>query len=265
MDVNAMLGRIGLSDTPHPTVEGLRRLQDHHMRAVPFENLDILLGRPLDLSPDALFEKIVIQRRGGYCFELNTLYGALLRALCFDPIPMLGRVWLRDPAEVPPRTHLMNRVRIDGVDWVSDVGFGGRASRVPLRLDDPTPIEDGDGYIRIIPDARFGYLVQRQNDSRGWDAQYSFQTAPAHMSDILTGHHWTERHPDSHFRHGLGVGLFTPNGRSSFYAGILRRRGDDIAPREVKGLEPALAILETDFGLSLQLTNADRTQLARFT
>ena len=118
MRLSKYLERIGLSGAPPPTLDGLCLLQDHHMRHVPFENLDVLLGRPLNLSPEALFDKIVTRKRGGYCFELNTLYAQLLGEIGFDPVPMMARVWLRDPIDPPPRTHLVNRVKIDSEDWI---------------------------------------------------------------------------------------------------------------------------------------------------
>jgi len=121
------LARIGLQTKPQADLAGLRLLQDHHMRYVPFENLDVVLGRPLNLSRKALFEKIVTHSRGGYCFELNTLYASLLEEIGFAPIPMLARVWLRDPPETPPRTHLVYRVKIDGVDWISGSCGAGAA------------------------------------------------------------------------------------------------------------------------------------------
>ena len=92
MRVSDTLSRIGLETLPPPNLAGLHLLQDHYMRHVPFENLNVLLGRPLDLSIAALFEKIVSQKRGGYCFELNSLYGALLKEAGFEPVPMMARV-----------------------------------------------------------------------------------------------------------------------------------------------------------------------------
>jgi len=234
--IDAYLKRIGLSTAPPATIAGLHLLQDHHMRHVPFENLNVLLGRPIDLSP-----------------------GALL----FEPVPMMARVWLGDPVDVPPRTHISHRVAIGGLDWVTDVGFGGRAARVPLRLEDAIPVEDGDGHVRIIRDPIFGYRVQREIDGV-WTQQYSFHPARAYPLDVSMGNHWTEYHESSKFRKSLGVGLFTEVGRRSFYGGVLRRRGENFEPRNVRGLTQTLDVLETDFGLALTLTQAERTRLAQF-
>ena len=105
---SAYLARLGLDPAAAhpPDLRTLPRLQRAHMQAVPFENLDVFLRRPLSLERDALFAKVVTRRRGGYCFELNALYAALLRTLGFAVTPRLARVWLRDPAEPPTRNHL---------------------------------------------------------------------------------------------------------------------------------------------------------------
>lgn len=254
------LSRIGLEETPPPTLNGLHLLQDHHMRHVPFENLNVLLGRPLDLSTDALFEKVVSRKRGGYCFELNTLYAALLSAIGFEPVSMLARVWLRDPVDTPPRSHLVNRVHIDGQDWISDVGFGGRAARVPLKIEDGYEVDDGDGHIRITEDADFGYRISRFQDG-AWSDQYTVETSAAHHADILTGNHWTENHPGSHFRQGIGVGLFTDEGRTSFYDGVLTHREAEICSQPIADLSSILDVLKTEFGLILNMTPAERERL----
>jgi len=262
MDLTAYLHHIGLKTMPPRDLAGLHRLQDHHMRSVPFENLDVLLDRRLNLSPPALFEKIVLRKRGGYCFELNTLYAWLLKQAGFDPVPMLARVWLRDPPETPPRTHLVNRVEIEGQNWISDVGFGGRAARVPLKIEDGYEVDDGDGRIRVVKHRAFGYKISRLQAGL-WSDQYTVEIEAAHMSDILSGNHWTENHPDSHFRTGIGVGLFTHDGRTSFYGGVLTHRGEATLSQNIEGLSPTLHVLKTEFGLALDLTDEERNSLNR--
>jgi len=260
MILSDYLARIDLYETPLADIAGLHLLQDHHMRHVPFENLDVMLRRPLNLMPDALFDKIVERGRGGYCFELNTLYGALLSDIGFAPVPMLARVWLRDPPETPPRTHLVNRVKIEGQDWISDVGFGGRAARVPLKIQDGYEVDDGDGCIRIRKDPKFGYRISRFQDGV-WSDQYTVELEAAYKADILSGNHWTENHPQSHFRHSIGVGLFTKEGRTSFYNGVLTHRGHETHERKITGLEDTLKVLETEFDVFLSLTSEERQRL----
>lgn len=260
MDIKDYLGRIGLHAAPSPTLDGLHQLQDHHMRHVPFENLDVIMGRRLNLDNQALFIKIVTRRRGGYCFELNTLYAHLLSEIGFKPIPMMARVWLRDPHVTPPRTHLVYRVNIEGEDWISDVGFGGRAARVPIKILDGYEIDDGDGQVRVMCDEDFGYRIQRLQDGV-WSDQYTVEYAPAPAADILMGNHWTEYHPDSYFRQGIGVGLFTPEGRTSFYNGILVHRGRETHSKPVTKLDDIVQLLDVEFGLELEMSTKERARL----
>lgn len=262
MQVKDYLFRIGIKTLPLPSLQALLCLQDAHMRHVPFENLDVLLGRRLNLSINALFDKIVTRQRGGYCFELNSLYGALLTEIGFEPVPMMARVWLRDPVDIPPRTHLVNRVKIEGKDWISDVGFGGRAARVPLLIEDGYEVDDGDGRIRICKDPQFGYRISRFQDGV-WSGQYTVETQAAIKADILSGNHWTENHPDSHFRHGIGIGLFTKEGRTSFYDGVLTHRGQKTRSRKIIGLNTTLDVLKTEFGLAPSLSSQEQERLAQ--
>ena len=125
MDIDRYLDRIGVGARPAPSLAALKVLQRAHMMTTPFENLDVFMRIPLSLSIDDLFDKIVVRRRGGYCFELNTLFGALLRGLGFDATPVLGRVWLRDQPAPPPRCHLLHLVMTGGRRMIVDVGFGG--------------------------------------------------------------------------------------------------------------------------------------------
>jgi len=140
------------------------------------------------------------------------------------------------------------------------IGFPGRAARVPLKIEDGYEIEDEDGRIRILQDGTFGYRISRFQEGV-WSDQYTVETAPAHMSDILSGNHWTENHPSSHFKQGVGVGLFTEAGRTSFYDGIFRQRGTDQSEQEIFGLQATLEILKSQFGLDVHLTPKERERL----
>ena len=168
-----------------------------------------------------------------------------------------------DPVEAPPRTHLVNRVNIEGQDWISDVGFGGRAARVPLKIEDGYEVDDGDGRIRISTDADFGYRISRYQDS-AWSDQYTVETEAAHSADILSGNHWTESHPQSHFRLGMGVGLFTEDGRTSFYGGVLTHRGAQTHSQTIKGLSATLDVLKSEFGLDLDMSAEEQARLGNF-
>ena len=263
--VERYLGRIGLAAKPAPTLAGLTALQRAHMQAVPFENLDVYLRRPLRLGVGDLFAKIVGRRRGGYCFELNTLYAALLRGLGFAEVtPVLARVWLRDPPKPPTRNHLAQHVRLGGGRYLTDVGFGGLTARVPVPLDgdDGAPLDDGEGRVRLRRDARWGRMLERELDG-AWQPQYSFDATAVARQDALAANHFMETHPASHFRENLACARFTERGRRGLWNGQLTERVGPVAG-EAQPVAAAdlLATLRGRFGVELgELTEAERTRL----
>src|SRR5687767_10168065 len=122
-DLAAYLERIGYAGTPHPDRTTLAPLQLAHATHIPFENLDILLQRPVRLDIESLQAKLVEERRGGYCFEHNLLFAAALEAAGFSVTPLAGRVRYRTRRTLP-RTHMLLLVSVGGADWIADVGFG---------------------------------------------------------------------------------------------------------------------------------------------
>src|SRR3954471_22270117 len=140
MDLAAYFQRIGYRGSRKPDLALLSALTLAHSQSIPFENLDVLLGRPISLEPDALFQKLVLDRRGGYCFEQNGLFLEVLRELGFQVTPLSARVRLQRPRDfTPPRTHVFLRVELGGESWLTDVGVGALSLTSPLRL--ATPFE----------------------------------------------------------------------------------------------------------------------------
>ncbi len=139
-DLDSYLARIGLGELPKADAAGLATLQRAHRLSIPFENLDVILGRGIAIDSARVFGKLVIGKRGGYCFEHNRLFGDALDALGFTARPLLGRVWINRPDAVPNRTHTLSLVTIDGQDWIADTGFGG--SYCP-----PMPLADGEEAV----------------------------------------------------------------------------------------------------------------------
>ena len=264
----AYLRRIGLGaeSDRSPTLNTLARLQRAHMETVPFENLDVFLRRPLSLERDDLYEKIVTRRRGGYCFELNTLYAALLRSLGFDVRPRLARVWLRDPAAPPTRNHLTHLVTLDGRPYLTDVGFGGLTARQPFPIDTTAPFDDGEGRVRVVPDATYGRMFERE-DERAWYPQYSFDDSHVTAQDVLAANHWMEHHPVSHFRENRFAARFHESGREGLFDTRLTTRHyrDGRHERHSEELaygEAYLAALRERFGIELgTLTEPERRRL----
>lgn len=206
----AYLDRIGLAPPLSPDLETLRRLHASHVAAIPFENLDILLGRGIHLDLERLQHKMVAQRRGGYCFEQNTLFLAVLRESGFSAVPMEARVRVGSAA-VRPRTHMVLAVVIDGREWLADVGFGGEGPRepVPMRGAVPTP-SSGLSY-RILEEGEARVLQMRQ--AMEWADQYVFLPQAVHPVDFEVANWFTSTHPQSPFVRTLTAQRTTPDVR----------------------------------------------------
>lgn len=196
-DLTKYLDRINLEGCT-TDLEGLTNLQIHHKENIPFENLDVVVGRKISLEYPDLFDKLISKKRGGYCFELNTLYFELLKTLGFSPRPVLGRVWLSNPMTTPPRNHLAHLLDLDGKTYITDVGFGGLISRIPLDIHVSDRVNDGDGMVRIIPFSKQQFMIQRETEN-GWADQYSFENLLISQEDIVISNHYMSTHPNSHF------------------------------------------------------------------
>jgi N-hydroxyarylamine O-acetyltransferase len=192
--LDAYLDRVGLSQLGGPTLDALRRLHAAHAAAIPFENLDVLLGRGISLDIDRLRQKLVDQRRGGYCFEQNTLFLAVLRELGFDAVPMEARVRAGATA-IRARTHMVLGVRVENRDWLADVGFGGDGPREPVPMD-TLDTADTDVY-RVT--AEGALRVLRVRTATGWIDQYAFVPEAVHPIDFEMANWFTSTHPHSPF------------------------------------------------------------------
>ncbi|HEX4845653.1 MAG TPA: arylamine N-acetyltransferase, partial [Geothrix sp.] len=130
-DLDAYFERVGFGGEPKASLDTLFALHFAHATRVPFENLDIQMGLPIRLDLPSLQDKLVRRRRGGYCFEQNTLFLAALKVIGFDVIACEARVRLGAP-DILPRTHMLLLVRMEEAFWLSDVGFGGEGLLWPV-------------------------------------------------------------------------------------------------------------------------------------
>lgn len=239
-DLDAYLARIRLKDAPAPDAEGLAALQRAHRLAIPFENLDIRLGRGIAIDSASVFAKLVTAKRGGYCFEQNQLFGDALAALGFIARPLLARVLLVASDAAPPLTHALSLVTIGGQDWIVDAGFGGSYSP-PLPLIDGAEATAPDGAcFRLRADAALGWLLEREGgnattDGRGGGAgfqpQYSFALTTVEPADLAMANHWTSTRPGTRFLDLVVVSIVLPAGFASLTDRAYRRSttSEDIA------------------------------------
>lgn len=234
---------------------GLTALQEHHTQNIPFENLDIVVGRKITLDYDRLFKKVILSNRGGYCFELNVLFATLLNSFGFSVKPVLGRVWLSNPLNTPPRNHLALLVELDGKVYVTDVGFGGLVTRFPLDIHQSTPVNDKDGVVRVLPIHDDQFMVQRQGE-KGWENQYSFETRDISEEDIEIAHYYMSTHPNSHLIHHKCVGRNTDLGRIGLFNNkfTIRKEGKIVNKTRVDFDGAWRQILENEFLIHLDFS-----------
>ncbi|KUJ70696.1 acetyltransferase [Streptomyces albus subsp. albus] len=208
--VNAYLRRIGADRPAAPDAGALRELHAHHLRAIPFENLSVHLGEDIVLETDALLDKLVRDRRGGFCYELNGAFAALLTALGYQVSLLAGRVYGPEGRLGPPFDHLALRVTPTAGDdtgaWLVDVGFG-RHSLYPLRLDERGDQQDPGGVFRIA-DAPDGDLEV----TRDGEPQYRLEQRPRVLPDFVPTCWWQRTSPESHFTRSVVCSLPTASG-----------------------------------------------------
>lgn len=213
VDLGAYCARIGYSGPLAPTLETLAALLELHPAAIPFEAIDVLLDRGVDLAPAAVDAKLLGARRGGYCYEHNGLFKRVLEAIGFEVEGLIARVnWMAPPdAPLPPPTHMTLRVTIDGEPWLADVGFGSCVPTAPLRLRTSEPQPTGHESFRIVPvagDLQLEALIEGE-----WRPSYRITGAPQLDVDYELANWYTTTHPGSHFRHRLIVTRTTPQAR----------------------------------------------------
>lgn len=202
VDLDAYFRRISFSGDRAPTRSTLDALCLAHVKAIPFENLDVLLGRGIDLSDEAVDRKLVHGGRGGYCFEHNTLFGRVLTALGFDTRLVSARVRLQRPRDfTPPRTHVFNVVSIGGERLVADVGVGGLSPTSSFRLDTEEAQSTPHEPRRVVHEG--GLLFHQVLLGAVWADVWESTLETMPPIDREVANWFTSAHPQSHFRNRL--------------------------------------------------------------
>ncbi|MGW0986707.1 arylamine N-acetyltransferase family protein [Streptomyces sp. NPDC002486] len=261
--VDAYLRRLGVEHPAWPTVDALRELHLRHLRTVPFENLSIHLGEEIVLEEKRLLDKVVGARRGGFCYELNGSFGALLAALGYDVALLAARVYGDEGRLGIPYDHLALRVRtVDGGDWLADVGFGAH-SHLPLAFGDRGEQEDPGGRFRIVeagPDAagvRGGHGTVEAADLdvfRDGRPQYRLEVRPRALGDFVAGAWWHSTSPVSHFTRSLVCSRVTEEGGRITLSGrrfTVTAADGTREERELETDEEVLGAYRERFGIEL--------------
>lgn len=261
IDLDAYFQRIGYQGPREVSLATLHEIVHAHVLSIPFENLDVLLGRSIGLDAASLQKKLVHDRRGGYCFEQNGLLLAVLETMGFVVSPISARVKLGYPrGALTPRTHLVVRIELDGSSWLADVGVGGLSptAAVKLELDvhQATPHE----MRRIVRD---GDLFFHQAMLAGeWEDVYQMTLEQMPLIDREVANWYTSTSPDSRFKNILMVAKAAPNGVR------LTMLNDEFSVRDANGKatkkpirtqEEMLDLLAEHFGVELH--GSDRSDL----
>ncbi|MDR3534045.1 MAG: arylamine N-acetyltransferase, partial [Rhodopila sp.] len=252
LDLDAYLARIGVPSGGQASLPLLRAVIAAHTATIPFENLDIVLGRPIRLDIASIQAKLIHANRGGYCFEQNTLLRAALERLGFRVSSLMARVVRTAPAEaITPRTHMLLRVNLPEGPYLADVGFGNLTPTAPLMLvpDEPQPTGHEDYRVRPLE----GETLLQARVGTAWENVYRFPDLPSHPIDHEVGNWFTSTRPG---------GLFTANViaarpgvlcRKTLFNGevtirTLNTRTERSAPRTETALRDAL---HDHFGIDL--------------
>ena len=226
LDLDAYLARVGYQGTRAPTLSTLKALHARHAMSIAFEDLDPLLGHPVSLGIAALETKMVHARRGGYCFEQNTLFRAALAALGFDVQAMLARMRWNRPADLETaRTHRVLRIDLPEGRFIADVGFAGHGLVEPLKLDTTRSQRQARGHYRLVD---VGALIELQVEIRdAWRPIHRLDPEPQAAIDFEAANWFTATHPLSQFRGTLIMGRVGAEERYTLANCVLKTRGAD--------------------------------------
>lgn len=240
IDLDAYFRRIGYEGPRTPTLETLKAIHRLQPLALPFENLDPWTGKVPDLDVASLQAKMIDGRRGGYCFEMNGLFQAVLEALGFKLTTLIGRVvWNRpDGLPTPNRSHMGLRVELPEGVFLADAAFGGNTMTGPVRLEPDLEQDTPHGKVRLVPDEH-GYAVQHLVAPGDWRATYLLGLDPQVSADFEMSNWWTATHPHSIFLNNLVITAVKPDGRVMLVNRTLTHRPLDGAPRSER-VETAL-------------------------
>jgi N-hydroxyarylamine O-acetyltransferase len=224
IDLDAYFARIGYTGPRTPTIGTLRAVHALHPAAIPFENVDPLLGRPVLLDVESLQRKMVVSRRGGYCFEHNTLLKAVLERIGFAVAGLIARVLWMVPADQPPnaRSHMLLKVDLEDGAYLADVGFGGRLLAAPLKLTEDVEQTIGADKLRLVGGE--DTLTLQTHIASVWQDVYRFTLEPQLPIDVEVANWFTSTHPSSRFRNNLVMRRLTPQTYFSLFNRHLIRR-----------------------------------------
>lgn len=249
LELVGYLGRIGFRGRLNPSAASLAELHQAHATHIPFENLDVLAGRPIRLDLESLFAKLVGQRRGGYCFEHNLLLAAVLERAGYRVTRLAARVRYRSQ-RLNARTHMLLKVQTEDGPFLADVGFGAEGLIRPIPFQ-PGEISEQFGWqYRLVEEA--GLYALQSWQAGAWLDLYAFSLEPQEQIDYEVGSYYVSTHPDSIFVKSLTAQRATTEGRHLFRGReYIHALPDRATSRVVSDDAELLALLADPFGIKL--------------
>lgn len=215
------LKRIGYGAPLTMSEETLSALQWAHLTHIPYENLNVLAGIPLSLEPDALFQKIILERRGGYCFELQGLFKELLVTLGFSVAQYAAR-FLDEDGPIQMRRHRVLIVALDKHRYLLDVGVRNEAPRKALLLTENEVQSDGICEYRFEKDTFFGWVLLQKEQGKDWAPMYGFTEEPQIDVDFIMPSFYCEKHPASTFNKFMKLSIFIGESNFTLVDGVFK-------------------------------------------
>ena len=212
-DLDAYLARVGWQGSLEPTFDTLAGLTRAHITRIPFENVDVLLGRGIRIDLDSIAAKMVAAGRGGYCFEHGTLFQAALEQLGFSVTAHAARVVIMVPRHQSPRTHMFLTVDIEGERFIVDPGFGGHTALLPVPISEGAEVRDSDDRHRMV--RHEGEWVLEAEIEGKMTPLWTASLEPQLPIDFQLANHWVSTAAASPFVNRLMLRALTPTGRTS--------------------------------------------------
>ena len=252
LDLDAYFSRIGYDGPRTPTLDTLKAIHYAQAVSIPFENLDVLAKRPINLDPASLQKKLVTEKRGGYCFEVNALFAAVLKELGFDVTTLIGRVrWMAPEEADTARSHMLMRVELPEGPFLADVGFGGLTMTGPIRFETGAEQETPHEPRRLL-EHEDGLELQAKI-AGDWTPIYRFTLEPHRRTDYEVASWYTSTHPSSIFVQFLIAGRPQEGKWLSLFNREFKIRGlDGKAETRIRDSADEIAeVLDSYFGIEL--------------
>lgn len=249
--INLYLKKMNYKDEVKIDYNTLSKLQIAHLTNIPYENIDVLNKKSLSLDAQDLFNKMILNKRGGYCFELNGLYSNLLKSLGFNVTNLAGRFIYQD-GKTRMRLHRILKVDIDGKSYISDVGVLSELPRKSLELIVDKVQNDGKCDYKFELDENKEYILYQKKPNKDWKQIYSFSLEPQLDIDYVLPSFYCETHLNSPFINSMKVAIYTEeehirlfDGELIFYKDGEVRRLEKICDKELED------VLKKYFGIEL--------------